>query len=238
LELLRFSEVRRCTILRRVNRFTVLAELDKAGVIKLHNTNTGKLNDVLVQGRTAYCIPLRSPRRTSLRLLAVQYRGGYALVDTQTQEEAFAKAIERQALPWLASYKLEKRHVKIAFSRLDFKLRSRQNHREAYLELKSAILAAPDGAALYPDTPSPRGRRHIAELVRLAANGFPTYLVFIAAFTGASYFKPNCSVDPRIGELVKEALNAGVEIHAVGIDYDPETFAVRMYSDDMPVRLC
>jgi len=234
-ELIRFSPVTECTIIKRRNRFIVLVELDDGTLVDVHNTNTGRLIDVLVRGRRAFCIRTLRPRKTSLRLLAVEYRQGYALIDTRSQEEAVRNAIDRGVLSWLPRCKTRKRHVKIGSSRIDFLLDC--GGREAYMEMKSAILATDDGGALYPDAPSPRGRRHVKELIKLRIRGVMVYLLFVAAFSAASYFMPNRDVDPEMADLIAEAARRGVAVHAVGIDFDPRSMAARLYSDRLRVML-
>ncbi len=89
-----------CRILRRVNRFVVEVEAGGEQVLA-HNTNTGRLLDVLVPGRLGLCRPLEKPGKTRYRLFAVEYAGGFAVIDTRLQEEAFARAVELGLIPWL-----------------------------------------------------------------------------------------------------------------------------------------
>ncbi len=232
-----FRELVRCRLVERANRFTVIADADGLGRVRVHNTNTGKLVDVLVEGREAYCTPLSRPVKTRLRLLAVEYGNGYALVDTQSQEKAFISALKRGLIRWLRGCSIIRRHVKVENSRLDLLLTC-HGGQQAFIELKSAILASSDGGALYPDTPSPRGRRHIEELAQLARQGYRAYLVFIAAFPGARYFMPNCGVDPLLQDLLDKAVASGVVVRAIGLDFEPGKGVARLYNDELPVKRC
>jgi len=231
--LLEVAGVVGCRILGRLNRFVVEVEALGERVLA-HNTNTGRLSDVLTPGRRGYCRPLTGSRRTRYRLFAVEYSGGYAVIDTSMQEEAFARAVNAKLLPWLRGCRVEQRRPRLGGSLLDFKLSC--DGRDVYVETKSAVLRGPQGLAMYPDCPTMRGRRHIKLLARYARQGLQVALVFIAAFPGARGFTPNPEGDPEIPGLLLEAREAGVEIRAIGLDYKPD-LGVRLYNPDLPVIL-
>ncbi|KSW11381.1 sugar fermentation stimulation protein A [Pyrodictium occultum] len=223
-----------CRLLRRVNRFVVEAEAGGERILA-HNTNTGRLADVLAPGRRALCIPARRPGKTRLRLIAVEYNGGYAVVDTRLQEDAFAAAVDKGLVPWAAGCRVASRRPRLGGSVLDFLLRCPAG--EVYVESKSAVLMGPGGLAMYPDCPTERGRRHIRELIEHARRGVRAALVFIAALPGARGFAPNPEGDPEIPGLVEEAVKAGVIVKALGLNFDAERRGVRLYAPDLPVVL-
>ncbi|WP_228546784.1 DNA/RNA nuclease SfsA [Hyperthermus butylicus] len=223
-----------CRILRRVNRFVVEVEAEGEHILA-HNTNTGRLLDVLVPGRLGLCRPLERPGRTRYRLFAVEYAGGFAVIDTRLQEEAFARAVELGLIPWLRSCRVASWRPRLGSSVLDLLLDCRDGR--VYVETKSAVLMGPNATAMYPDCPTPRGRRHIRELIEHASRGYRVALVFIAALPGARRFKPNPEGDPEIPGLIARATRAGVLVKAVGMDFDPEQHGVRLYNTDLPVAL-
>ncbi|MEM4846521.1 MAG: DNA/RNA nuclease SfsA, partial [Thermosphaera sp.] len=49
MKLMELDRVRQAVIVERLNRFVVLVELD-GEFVRVHNTNTGRLHDVLVKG--------------------------------------------------------------------------------------------------------------------------------------------------------------------------------------------
>ncbi|OWJ54749.1 DNA/RNA nuclease SfsA [Pyrodictium delaneyi] len=225
---------RECLIVRRLNRFVIEVEINGSREMA-HNTNTGRLTDVLVPKRTGLCIPLKRPRRTRFRLFAVEYRGGYAIIDTRLQEDAFAAAVDRGLLPWATSCHVASRRPQLGSSVLDFLLDC--NGSEIYVETKSAVLMGPGDLAMYPDCPTERGRRHIREIIAHAKRGVKIALVFIAALPGARGFTPNPEGDPEIPGLVRRAVEAGVIVKALGLDFDAGRRGVRLYAPSLPVVL-
>ncbi|MCE4628040.1 MAG: DNA/RNA nuclease SfsA [Desulfurococcales archaeon] len=222
-----------CSVIRRINRFVVLARAPW-GEEKVHINNTGRLEDVLVGGRRAYCRPLARPRRLRMRMFSVWYHGGYSVIDTGLQEEAFATAVDRGLLPWLSGCRVARRSPRVEGRRLDYELDCPSGR--ILVETKSAVLAR-GGLALYPDCPTLRGREHIALLIELSRRGLKTLLVFIAAFPGARGFMPNPEGDPAIPGLVREAMRSGVLVKSIGIEYRPDRGGVILYSPDLPVIL-
>lgn len=224
--------VESCTILERLNRFVV--EVDMNGErVRAHINNTGKLTSVLVKGRRGYCVRLKGRGKLQYRLYAVEYSTGYAVIDTQLQEKAFMNAVETGLIPWLEGCRVARRRPRVLGEVFDYSLSCKD--KTAIVELKSAILESPEGYAMYPDTPSERGRRHVRKLVEYSIAGGWAILVFVAAFPGARGFKPNKSVDPEIARLVKQAVEAGVTVESIGLEYKPYNHSVYMYATSLPV---
>ncbi len=95
----------------------------------------------------------------------------------------------------------------------------------------------PNATAMYPDCPTPRGRRHIRELIEHAGRGYRVALVFIAVLPGAKRFKPNPDGDPEVARLVPAAVDAGVLVKALGMEFDPVKHGIRLYNPNLPVVL-
>ncbi len=221
----------RCRVLRRLNRFVVEVEAPGGRRLRVHINNTGRLRDALSPGVEGLCRPTRRGK-LGLRLFAVRYGPGYAVIDTGLQEEAFAAAMDRDAIPFLRGCRVAVRRPRLGTSVLDFLLEC--PHGPLYVETKSAVLLSPDGYAMYPDCPTERGRRHIRELMALGRRGA---VVFIAAVPGARGFKPNREADPVLAELLREAARRGVVVEAVGMDYELRRGFIRLYAPRLPVLL-
>ena len=236
--LLELDGIVSCTVKRKVNRFVVEVELPnpKDRIVKAHNTNTGRLQDIIYPGSTLYCIRRANPGVTEYSIIGSQVYGG-SLINTRLQEKAFIKAIELKLIPWLDNCVLSKAQPVIGNSKLDLELDCRGE--PLLIELKSAVLRGLRGEAMYPDCPTLRGRKHIQELGRLSANGYRTAIVFIVAFPGARYFTPYDKGDPEIRELLLNAEKQGVMIKSIGICLGVEDAKgkVRIYNMDLPVVL-
>ncbi len=223
-----------CIIEEKVNRFVVKVRKNK-GTYLAHNTNTGRLEGLLIKGRKALCKPLKNPSKTSFRLFAVEMDGGYAVIDTTLQEATFKKAVEKEAISYLKGCSLIKRSPRIGNSTFDFLLDC--GGKRIIVETKSAVLRSEDGFGMYPDCPTERGRRHIRELIKLAREGYTTLLLFIVAFPNAKGFKPYKKGDPELYELLKGFIPDKMMVKSIGIDFDVKSSCVRLYSDDLKVVL-
>ncbi len=229
LRLLRIPAIE-CEIIKRINRFVV--EIKIAGKIeRAHINNTGRLSEYIVEGNKAYCIKTK-PRKTNYRVFAVKDGNHAALIDTQFQMRAFEKCLELEAIPWLSCINF-RRNQKVNNSLIDYLFFCPE---PVYLEVKSAALRVGDISA-YPDCPTLRGRKHIAELIRVIKRSkmYRAYILFIAAVPGVKAFKPNWDVDPAIGELLLQAKKAGVGIKSINLFYRSSDGSIILVNPDLPV---
>ena len=225
--------VKECIILERINRFAVKILLDGA-VLRAYINNTGRLLDFIVKGRRGFCIAHTKRLRTDCRLFAVREKKSAAIIDTQLQMQALEKIIALNLLPWSKGCRILKRNAKLGRSLIDYLLEC--DGKKIYLEVKSAVMRNGE-YAMYPDCPSLRGRRHIAEITRHVKNGGRGAILFIAALPEVKAFKPNGLADPEVSWLLTEAKEAGVGIRALGLYYDPEDYCVYLFKPDLPVEI-
>ncbi len=220
-----------CNIIKRENRFVVRV-LVSNHLERAYINNTGRLNEILVPGRRAYCMKSMGSK-TKYRLIAVKDHDLAALIDTRIQEKVFRILIENKMISWLNNCYILKRTPKLGQSVLDYLIKC--NTREIYVELKSAVLRGNNKYAMYPDCPSIRGRRHIKELISYVEMGGHGIIVFIAALPYVEYFKPNRIADPVIAELLKEAKDKGVVVKSINIVYNPIDQYIYLINDDLPI---
>ena len=223
----------RCVIGKRLNRFVVEVIVEGAHS-RAYLNNTGRLLDLLVEGRQGFCVAKRS-EKTSYRLFAVEDQGVGAVIDTHLQMKAFEAWLDAGLIPWLKGWRVSRRNVKLGSSVIDYLLR-KESGEHAYVEVKSAVLRGGE-YAMYPDCPSLRGRRHVKELTCCAASGVRSIIIFMAALPGVAAFKPNISVDLDFYSLLLGAKRAGVEVKAIASYYDPSASLMRLYDPDLEVIL-
>jgi len=222
-----------CVILERINRFVVKIILDDT-VLKAYINNTGRLLDYIVEGRRGFYIAHQKGLKTDCRLFAVKEKRLAAVIDTQLQMQALEKIITLNLLPWSKGCRILKRNAKLGKSLIDYLLEC--HGKKVYLEVKSAVLRSGE-YAMYPDCPSLRGRRHIAEITSHVKNGGRGVILFIAALPDVEGFKPNSLADPEISRLLTEAEEAGVDLRSLGLYYNPEDYCVYLSKPDLPVRI-
>ncbi len=205
-----------CTFIERLNRFVAIVEV-KGEKRKALITNTGRLEEFMIAGRKAFCLP-KSGGKTDFVLVAFEDLDGKgAVIDTRTQARAFEMALELNLVPWLRDCRIKRKEVTVGKSRLDYLFECPDG--EIYAEMKSAVLRGGKKGeyAMYPDCPSTRGQRHIRELIELSKAGKRTMIFFIGAMPDVEKFKPYEKGDPEITRLLREAKEEGVEIHALSI---------------------
>ena len=233
LKIIKIKEFIECSIIERVNRFTVKILVDNREVSAYIN-NTGRLNEYLIKGRKAYCLR-KQGGKTSYRLFAVEDMGMGAVIDTQLQMKAFEESIKRRVIPWLNNCEIVKRNVRLGSSLIDYLVRC--GRRKVYLEVKSAVLRGNSVYAMYPDCPTIRGRKHLRELIMHVLNGGAALILFIAALPKVKAFKPNLYGDPEIPALLREAWGAGVDIRAINIFFNQREKAIMMENPNLDVKL-
>ncbi len=211
-ELLDVSSLKKCVILKRLNRFVVEA-VNKNKIIKLNIRNTGRLQKLLVKGFQALYKP-KQFRKTSGYLIAIQVNDDYAIVDTNFQMMLWELLINKELLPWLKGFKIKRRNLRLKKSIIDYLLE--KNDVKLLVEVKSA--AHIEGSiAMYPDALTQRGRRHIDELAKLASRGFNAAVHFIVAHPNARAFRIYREVDDELYQIALRAAKNGVDLKATKI---------------------
>ncbi|MEM0506365.1 MAG: DNA/RNA nuclease SfsA [Thermosphaera sp.] len=230
--ILKLENLLECKVKRRVNRFTVEVEVNgkTAGA---HLTNTGRLSEYLVRGKRGLCALIDSPR-LKYRLIAVEDQFAYAVVDTLTQQRVFEQLLAQGMIPWLSKCELFKRNFRVRGEVIDYLVKCPGISR--LVELKSSVLRVQGIYASYPDCPTERGRRQINVLADVAAEYKPA-VVFVAALPGVVGFKPYCSGDPFIFDVMKKATEKGVLFKAFNIYMVDETGWIVLERPDLPVVL-
>ena len=223
----------KCVIVGRVNRFVVKVIVD-GNEQRAYINNTGRLSELLVGGRGAFCVRSKGTGKMDYRLFAVEDDNLGAIIDTQLQMKAFERALETGLIPWLSGCRILRRNARLGSSLIDYLLRC--NEDRVYLEVKSAVLRG-GTYAMYPDCPSTRGRKHVKELTNHAKRGGKSIILFIAALPKVEAFKPNKTADPEIHKLLLEANKVGVKLRAIGMYYNPADSFIYLYNPSLKIVL-
>lgn len=78
--------------------------------------------------------------------------------------------------------------------------------------------------ALFPDTVTTRGQKHLLELTQLLPQARAVMLYFINR-GDCPYFAPGDSADPLYGQLLREAIALGLEV--LPCRFDPSPSGIR-----------
>lgn len=197
--------------IQRLNRFVALVEI--GGIQeRVHVPNSGRMKELLVMGSQVWLAPAAGKKRlTAYTLLLVKYDNLLVSVDSHLANQLLFTWLTEGLLPELAGYQSFKREVNYGASRLDFFLACEREG--CFVEVKSVTLVE-EGEACFPDAPTERGSRHLAELTRAASEGLRAVVVFVVQREDAESFRPNDQMDPRFGQALRQAVKAGVEAYA------------------------
>jgi len=221
-------------LVRRYKRFFADVELAGGDVVVSHCPNPGSMRSCAEDRAPVWLSESDRPGR-KLRFTWELARVGGAMVcvNTGRANQLVAEALAAGALPELRGWGRVRREVRYgARSRVDFLLE--RGRRLCYLEVKSVTLDLGGRVAGFPDSVTERGRRHLEELMGVAAGGDRAVLLFAVNRTGARAVRPADDIDPRYGEALRRAAAAGVEILAYRSRITPRSIAL---TSPVPVEL-
>ena len=198
--------------IQRINRFVADVRLEGVGIRRAYVPTTGRLTGALHPGCRVWLAKAGDPNRKTpyTLVLTVLEMGGLCSVNATLANHLFAEAVGSGRMTSFP-YANVKREVTYGDSRLDFRLSNLQE--TCWVEVKSVTFAQ-NGIGKFPDAPTGRGRKHLGELVKLAASGERASAVFVAQREDALRFAPFKAVDPEFAQTLQEVHRAGVEVHA------------------------
>lgn len=106
--------------------------------------------------------------------------------------------------------------------------------RSIYLEVKSVTLAE-GKVALFPDTVTTRGQKHLRELMALLPRSRAVMLYFINR-GDCTHFAPCDRADPVYGQLLREAVAKGVEVLPCRFEITPQEIRYLGLAEFLPMQ--
>lgn len=215
------------TLVKRYKRFLADVELVNGDIVTAHCPNTGPMIGV-----SDPCSPVllschTDPKRKyPYTWELIQMRDAHRTwvgINTAIPNRVVKKMLEERLIPELGSY--SRIQPEVAYgqdrkSRVDFVLWGENDDRPIYVEVKNTTWA--DGElALFPDTVTTRGQRHLQELMAIVPQYRSVMLYFINR-GDCDLFAPGDTADPVYGRLFREAIDRGVEILPCRFEVTPE----------------
>lgn len=199
------------TFVTRPNRFVIEARLATGELVRAHCADRGRLLWLMAGMPLLVGVRPEAGRKTGFQVAAAWHNAGWASLDTHLPNRLIEQALRAGALPQFRAYPTIQREARHGASRFDFRLHD--GAQQCYIEVKSAGNAA-GGVAQFPDAPTERGRRHLAELAELAERGTRAALVFVAQHSTATAVVPDRTIDPAFADALAAAARSGVELYA------------------------
>ncbi|TCL56817.1 sugar fermentation stimulation protein A [Hydrogenispora ethanolica] len=211
---MKFANLRKGLVVRRLNRFVVEARDEAGRMFPLHLANSGRLRELIVPGRELRYEPCDGDpcRKTAGRLQLLRNEAGlWVCIDAVIPNAVVGEALGDGALEAFRDYPEVRREHTMGDSRLDFFLSNGGQH--AAIEVKSVTLVE-SGVALFPDAPTERGLKHLHELARLCSEGLRAAVIFLIQREDALRFTPNDRTQPEFRAKLREVRKLGVQVLA------------------------
>ena len=224
-------------LIKRYKRFLADIELNTGEMITAHCPNTGPMTGVYIPDSVVQVSKSDNPKR-KLAYTWEMAKLGSTWVGTNTAipNRVIKLALEQKLLPELAdrysTVKSEVPYGKDKKSRIDFLLTGDEGQADIYVEVKSVTLHN-SNLALFPDTVTTRGQKHLKELADLVPQTKAVMLYFINR-SDCNTFAPSDTCDPKYGELLREAINKGVEVLPYRFEITPEGISCLGLADFLP----
>lgn len=217
----------KATFLRREKRFFIYGTDENGRELVAHTNNTGRMTGCLSPAASIWLSPAQNPaRKLQWSLELVETANGILVgVNTALANQLVTEAIAAHMLSKLSGFASTRREVKYGSrnSRIDILLNTGDDR--VWVEVKNVSLVE-NRHGRFPDAPSERGRKHLAELMEMVELGDRAALVFCSQRSDADTIGPADDIDPEYGTLLRQAAHCGVEIYAVGCEVTTKGIAV------------
>ncbi|MGC1392782.1 MAG: DNA/RNA nuclease SfsA [Coleofasciculaceae cyanobacterium] len=219
-------------LLKRYKRFFADIELSSGEIITAHCPNTGPMTGVSTVGSLVQVSHSNNPKRklayTWEMIQVNDKQPTWIGVNTAMPNRIIKLALEQKLFPELGNYSTIRSEVPYGDklkSRVDFLLTDEQRDGSIpiYLEVKSVTLSE-GNTALFPDTVTTRGQKHLRELMALIPQARAVMLYFINR-SDCTSFAPCDSADAVYGELLRQAVERGVEVLPYRFEITPQAIS-------------
>jgi len=208
-------------LIKRYKRFLADVQLETGKIVTVHCANTGPMKGLLNQGSKVRISLSSSPKRKlpytweQIRVLDKNNQEVWVGINTLFANKLIKKVIEnnllREKIGEIEEIKSEVPYGKDQKSRIDFLLTpksSNPDNRNVYVEVKNTTWIK-ENLALFPDTETKRGQKHLVELKELIPES-KSVLIPCITRKDADFFAPGDEADPLYGKLFRESLSAGM----------------------------
>jgi len=214
------------TLVRRYQRFLAEVILSSGEIVTAHCPNTGPMTGVCLPGNRVFLSKSNNPqRKLAYTWEIIEVDGELVGINTALPNHVIKRMLQDHLIPELEPYVTYKQEVPYGDekSRIDFLLSGHGIDR--YVEIKNTTWCR-GNLALFPDTVTLRGQKHLRELITIVDRGYKSTLIYFIHRGDCHQFAPGDEADGKYGELVRLAVQKGVQLLAcrfkvspIGIDY-------------------
>ena len=208
-------------LIKRYKRFLSDIQLENGEIVTAHCANTGPMKGLLKEGAKVRISCSPSPKRKlpwtweQVKVLGSNNKEVWVGINTLFANKLIKKVIEKNLLKDklgdIDNIKSEVPYGKDKKSRIDFLLTPKSSNpdkRNIYVEVKNTTWIKKN-IALFPDTETKRGQKHLKELKELIPES-KSVLIFCITRNDVDWFAPGDQADPLYGKLFRESTDAGM----------------------------
>jgi sugar fermentation stimulation protein A len=214
-------------LIKRYKRFLADIELDSGEIITAHCPNTGPMTGINSPGNRVMVSRSENAKRSlpyTWEMIEINdAQPTWTGVNTALPNRVIKSALTAHLFPELGNYdpiQMEVPYGQDRKSRVDFLLTGNDSNSPIYVEVKNTTWAQ-EHIALFPDTVTLRGQKHLRELTALLPHARSVMLYFINR-GDCTHFAPGDSADPAYGQLLREGIALGLEVLPCRFDISPK----------------
>jgi len=209
------------TLIHRYKRFLADVRLPDGETITVHCPNSGSMKGCAEPGSSVLLSRSTNlKRKLPFTLELIRINSQWIGINTMRPNHLVREAISQGTIPELSGYEDIRSEVKYGNnSRIDLLLSGPAG--SCYVEVKNVTLLCGEEAQ-FPDAVTTRGQKHLRELMQVVQTGGRGVIFFVVQRADAQTFGPADSIDPNYGELLRLAMQNGVEALAYQAHVGPE----------------
>ena len=219
--IIEFDSLIEGVLIKRYKRFLADIQLETGEIVTAHCANTGPMKGLLKEGSKVRISVSSSPKRKlpytweQVRVSDMNNKEVWVGINTLFANKLIKKIIEknllREKIGDIQKIKSEVPYGRNKKSRIDFLLTPKSSNpdkRNIYVEVKNTTWIKKN-IALFPDTETKRGQKHLVELKELIPLS-KSVLIQCITRRDADFFSPGDEADPLYGKLFRESSSAGM----------------------------
>ncbi len=212
-------------LVKRYKRFLADVLLPDGTTVTVHCPNSGSMKGLVNPSNSVWISEsLNQLRRLKYTLEIIEVEGIKVGVNTHNPNLLVREALEAGVLniPFRGEIRREVKYG--ANSRIDFLLED-QGGCPLYVEVKNVTLKE-GGLALFPDSVTERGKKHLEEMMNVVKEGARALMVYIIQRSDCEAFSVAEEIDPKYAEALRRAHGLGVEVCAYQCHVDEQEIRV------------
>jgi len=216
------------TIQRRYKRFLADITIKDIGEITAHVPNTGSMTNCWAEDWPVLISQSDNPKRKLKYTLEMTHNGKTWIgVNTSRTNKVIKQFLLDKEIPGFEDYLNIKPEQKWEQSRLDFFLSdSSSGQKDCFIEVKNVTLNK-ENKALFPDSVSTRGQKHLKDLMLVKSKGFRAAMIYLVQREDVDSFSPAWLIDPVYSALLQEAHIKGVEVYPIQCSLSPQSITLK-----------